>query len=32
MLNAKHQSIVHTDHKPFIRFFNTEYHKDIFAH
>ena len=31
MLNAEHQSVVHTDHKPLVRFLNTEYHKNIFA-
>ena len=31
MLNAEHQSVVHTDHKPLVGFLNAEYHKDIFA-
>ena len=31
MLNAKHQSIVHPDHKPLVKFLNSEYHEDIFA-
>ena len=31
MLNAEHQSIVHTDHKPFVGFINVEYYEDIFA-
>ena len=32
MLNAEHQSIVHTDHKPLIRIFNADYQEEIFAH
>ena len=32
MLNAKHQSIIHMDHKPLIRFFNAEYYENIFTH
>lgn len=31
MLNAEYQSLIHKDHKPFIRFLTTEYHKDIFV-
>ena len=32
MLNAKHQSIVYTDHKSLIGFLHAEYHEDIFTH
>ena len=31
ILNAKHQSIAHTDHKPLVGFLNAEYYKNIFA-
>lgn len=30
ILNVKNQSIAYTDHRPFIRFLNIKYHKDIF--
>ena len=32
MLNVKQQSVIYTDHKPFVGFINAEYHEDIFAH
>lgn len=32
MLNAEYQSIVYTDHKPLVGFFNAEYQEDIFAY
>lgn len=32
ILNAKHQSIVHMDYKPLLRFLHAEYHEDIFVH
>ena len=32
MLNAKHQSVVNTDYKPFVVFLNAEYYEDIFAY
>ena len=32
MLNAKHQSIIHMDHKLLVGFLNVEYHEDIFAY
>lgn len=31
MLNADHQFILYTDHKPFVGFFNLDYYKNIFA-
>ncbi len=31
MLNAKRQSVVHTDHKLLVGFLNAKYHEDIFA-
>lgn len=31
LLHANLQSVVYTDHKPFIGFFNAKYHKNIFA-
>ncbi len=31
ILNAEHQLVVHTDHKPLVGFLNAEYHEDIFA-
>ncbi len=31
MLNAEHQSVVHTDHKLFVGFLNAKYHENIFT-
>lgn len=32
MLYKKYQFVVYMDHKIFVRFFNAEYYKNIFAH
>lgn len=31
MLNAKDQSIIYMDYKPFVGFFNVDYHENIFV-
>lgn len=32
MLNTEYQSVIYIDYKPFVKFLNVDYYKDIFAH